>query len=76
MADKEIRPMIIVFVKGGMVREILSDSDIDALVIDYDVDGSDDPSYHDPKYGWYQVRTPPSHIDPDRVVLALHAIKL
>lgn len=59
------KPRVIIFVEGGVVHDIMSDSPIEIRVVDYDVEGSDDyqtiklsegPETHDVRLSKYSLK--------------------
>ena len=43
MKKKKSVPRVVLFVEGGVVHDIMSDQRVNVAVIDYDVEGSDNP---------------------------------
>ena len=36
------KPRVVIFIEGGVIHDIMSDSPIEIRVVDYDIEGSDD----------------------------------
>ena len=73
--DKSVIPKVIITMEGGLIQNVITDTDVDVTIIDYDAEGADEEElrqvYGDDAY----VTGPVVNVDPEEIENILQQIK-